>query len=56
MDKMDKYTEFCESMTVAMNLHAMMHGDCLVTIEQVMGYEQAQIAFTACVCTAQIAA
>lgn len=56
MDKMRNYKEFCESMTEAMNLYALMHGDCMVSVEQVMQWEQAQIAFQSCICIAQIAA
>ena len=55
MDKMSNYKQFCESMTAAMNLHALMHGDCMVTVEQVMTWEQAHIAFQSCICIAQTA-
>lgn len=50
-----QYKEFCESMTAAMNLHALLHGDCLVELEQVMQWEAAQVAFQSTVCMAQVA-
>lgn len=49
------YTEFCESMTDAMNQYAQMKGDCLISLETVMSLPEAELAYTATVCIAQAA-